>query len=446
MNKRIISVLLFALLITTTASTAFATSVDPNQPASVTITDYASSDNNENTGSGTGTNNGSTIRQYIQEVQEENGERPMPTDIQVVNEGGVALIIKTYEVSSGYVPESLVEPEFEQNGYMYAKRDILKVQEKYTTDTKLASSMVTVRHENKDGVVARFQPLLDYNESGYSGQLELDVDAIITEAAGSESYTYPISETREYTGFARNDPYGIPKSVVKNGITLQLVNVEWKSMGAGSVDGLPVTSLFTAVATYSGSGVGTSVTGYLSTGIYKGEVTKKTLDSVIYAIVYEGTPIPLPPIPPNYWPFIILAAVVLALGAVIVFWIYRKNIKIYALNDGKYFLIKRARIGYDNPTVDLSNLEYAAPSNDFDIVIDRFAAKRLHGRDIKIVRAGMEPIEHHVESSGNEYEFKVTYIPVEPPMEEIDFNDFEERYTQEENSPEQEAAVGVGEV
>lgn len=356
------------------------------------------------------------VMQYIQEISSQptsGAEQLMPMDIKVINENGVALIIKTFEVTPDYNLELLVEDDFEQGGYAYTKRDILRAKENYVTDTKLASKMVTVEHDNKEGIIARFQPLLDYRENGYEGQLELDMNAIVTEAAGSQSYAYTISDTREYSGFYRNDTYGIPKTVEKNGVTLTLDNVEWSGMGATPVAGNAAAPLYTAIAHYTGSATGTRTSAYTSTAVYKGEVTKKTLESVVFAIVYEGTIIPLPPIPPNYIPLIVGATAVILLAVFAILWVFRRNARVYAYNDGKYFLIKKVRIEYGNPLVDLSNMEYATPHNQFYIVIDRFAARRLNGRIIKITRKGLQTIEHYVDNNGshNEYEIQVTYSP-----------------------------------
>lgn len=406
MTKRLVCVMAAVVLTAAMGATAFA----EDSPTVVT----------DNTG------DNDAIRQYIGETGSTTAA-PMPKDIQNVNENGTALIIKTFEVSPDYLSDQLVEADFDQNGYRYAKREILKVEETYSTETRLASKIVMVEHEKKEGVLAKFEPLLDYDEDGFQGQLELDVSAIVTEAAGSESYTYDIFETREYPGFARNDTYGVPKSIDKNGVTLALSDIEWISMGNASVDGLAVYPTYTAVAKYGGKAIGYRTNGYTSTGIYKGEVVKKTPHHIIYAIVYEGTKIPLPPIPPNYVPLIFAVLVCMAGIVVAILWIYRKNTKIYALNEGKYYLAQKARLEYSNPVLDLSNVEYLSTSNDYYIVIDRFAAKRLNGRDIKVVRVGLEPLTHHLESNRNEYEFRVTYESVSPtPNDELfDFSEAE---------------------
>lgn len=372
------------------------------------------------------TTDNDTMQQYIGET-DNTATKPMPKNIQSVNENGIALIIKTFEVPPDYLSDQLVEADFEQNGYQYTKREILKVEETYSTETKLASKMVTVAHEKREGIIAKFEPLLDYDENGFQGQLELDASAIVTEAAGSESYTYDISETREYPGFNRNDTYGVPKSIEKNGVTLALADVEWISMGSTSVDGLAVSPTFTAVAKYGGTAIGYRTSSYTSTGIYKGEVIKKIPQHIIYTIVYEGTKIPLPPIPPNYMPLIFVVLVSMMGIVMAILWIYRKNTKIYALNDGKYYLAQKARLEYSNPVLDLSNVEYLGASNDYYIVIDRFAAKRLNGRDIKIIRAGLDPLTHYLESNHNEYEFRVTYESVDHSLKDdlLDFSDVE---------------------
>lgn len=110
------------------------------------------------------------------------------------------------------------------------------ISEDNQVETKLASQTVTVTHQEKDGAAARLVPLMEYDQDGYKGQLALQADSIYTEAAEKSSYSYPVTDTKEYTGMERNDPYGIPKTAVKNGVTLELADIDWTPMGEGSYE------------------------------------------------------------------------------------------------------------------------------------------------------------------------------------------------------------------
>lgn len=59
--------------------------------------------------------------------------------------------------------------------------------------------------------MSKLQPMIDYEQDGYSGQLLLQSDSITTVEAGHESYSYTVSDTREYPNLDRNDMAYIPK-------------------------------------------------------------------------------------------------------------------------------------------------------------------------------------------------------------------------------------------
>ena len=312
-------------------------------------------------------------------------------------------------------PEQLTESDIEKGGYRYQKSYLMLVSENTDVDTKLASQTVTVVHSEKDGASARLQPLMEYNQDGYKGQLALQADSIYTEATQKNSYAYTVTDTKEFSGLERNDPYGIPKTTVKNGVTLELADIDWTSMGEGN---------YYATASYQGTAYGANVTEYTSTATYLGEVTKETIGSVTYAVVYEGSMIPLPA--PVYWPYFLAGGLLIAAAiAGAVLWHNRRNAKIYALIDGEYRVVQRIRINYIDPIIDLTAPSLGPVSREYLILIDRFAAKRLNNQFLRVLCADGTVKEHRLVNNGYGCKFKVGSVQA------IDPND-----TEEENSDE----------
>lgn len=327
-------------------------------------------------------------------------------DVRLASENGQNLLIKTWEVPAGYDPEQLTEADMEKGGYRYKKSYTMLVSESSEVDTKLASQTVTITHKEKDGAAAHLAPLMEYNQDGYKGQLALQSDSIYTEATKKNSYAYPVTDTKEYTGLERNDPYGIPKTAVKNGITLELADIDWTALGEGN---------YRAVASYTGTAYGSDVAEYTSTATYLGEVTKETAGSATYAVVYEGSPIPLPA--PVYWPYA-LAAVLVAGGVIvsIVLWRNRRNAKIYALVDGEYRVVQKIRISYIDPIIDLTAPSLGPASREYLILIDRSAAKHLNNQFLRVICADGTVKEHRLVNNGYGCKLKVGSIqPVSTP-------------------------------
>lgn len=321
-------------------------------------------------------------------------------DVRLVNENGQNLLIKTWEVPAGYDPEQLTETGLEKGGYRYQKSYLVLISENTQVDTKLASQTITITHQEKEEAAARLSPLMEYDQDGYRGQLTLQSDSIYTEATQEDSYAYTVTDIREYSGLERNDPYSIPKTALKNGVPLELTDIEWTAMGEGN---------YRAAASYSGTTYGSRATEYTTTATYLGEVTKETLDSVTYAVVYEGTPIPLPA--PVYWPYFLAGVLFIAASlAAILLWRNRRNAKIYALVDGEYRVVQRIRINYIDPIIDLTAPSLGPASREYLILIDRFAAKRLNNQFLRVICADGTVKEHRLVSNGYVCKFKVGSI------------------------------------
>jgi len=308
-------------------------------------------------------------------LTENTGDDPTLKDVRAVEQGGQTLLVKTWDVPPGYDSEQLVEPDFEKGGLHYKRAYVLLVSENYDSQKKLASETVTVPHDNKDDAMVKLQPIIEYNQGGFTGQLTLNTDAIVTEAAGQSSYSYAVTDVREYPGLERNDPYNIPKTVEKNGVQLQLVDLSWKQFGESS---------YTATVSYRGTASGTAVSGYVSTATYMGEVSKSALNSVTYAVVYEGSLIPPPPF--DFSPYLLTGGgALLALIVAAVLLSRRDNTKVYAMIGREYQLVHKQKLTSLAPIVDLSPREVSGQSDEFMIVLDRLAARKLRGHSIKII-------------------------------------------------------------
>ena len=391
--KQFISILLTVVILCTAGVTAFAEEPieEPPIPSVIVLSENSASSAAEN--------------------------EAVLRDVQLVNENGQNLLVKTWEVPAGYDPEQLTETDIEKGGYRYKKSYLILISENTERDTKLASQTITVTHQGEDEAAARLLPLIEYNQDGYKGQLTLQTDSIYTEATQKSNYSYTLTDTKEFYGLERNDPYGIPKTTVKNGVTLNLVDIEWTGMGEGN---------YQAIASYSGSAYGTNVSEYTSTATYLGEVTKEVLDSVTYAVVYEGSLIPLPA--PVYWPYFLAAALLLGgIVAAALLWHNRRNAKIYALVDGEYRVVQKIRINYIDPIIDLTAPSLGPVSREYLILIDRFAAKRLNNQFLRVICADGTVKEHRLVNNGYGCKFKVGSIKNEdfnrPDKEETDYEE-----------------------
>ena len=214
-----------------------------------------------------------------------------PIAIETAEDAGVRLLVKTFLVPEGTDPQALVEESLTRRGVAYQVSDILLRELEGDAQTKPVTKTVTTPAETDDTeeLLTLLSPTLEYGEDGYAGTLSLDPSSISAKAADTTSYSYTLKDTREYTGLDRNDPYYIPKSAEKNGVTLTLADVQWTPM-ASAGDNSEVPSLYRATAVYTGTAWGSKADGYLVTASYTGEATKAAEGQKMVSIVYEEVP------------------------------------------------------------------------------------------------------------------------------------------------------------
>lgn len=217
----------------------------------------------------------------------------VPTETIVQNLNGSQQVVKTYTIAPGDDPQELIEEPFELEGYLYTFADIVKV-ENHVEESKQHTETVTVETSKKDlsVILEQLAPTLEYDDGLYSGTLSLDHTSLHTEAAGYASRSSTLSETKTIGPLDRNDMSYVPATTVKNGVTLNLANVDWQVIGTDLVGDVLSPSSYQAVATYTGKSYYSAATGYITTAEYVGEVTRDGVESVTYELTYLGTEAP----------------------------------------------------------------------------------------------------------------------------------------------------------
>lgn len=245
-----------------------------------------------------------------------------PAQVQTAEDHGVQLLVKTFLVPADTDPQTLIEKNLTRRGVSYEVSDILFRELLGETEKKTVSQTVTMDSETDktEDILSLMKPAMDYREDGFSGTLALDRDSIQAKEAGTSNYSYQLKETKEFTGLDRNDPYYIPKTTEKNGITLSLADVEWTPMASGA-ENSEVPSLFSATALYTGTAWGSKAEGYTVTASYTGEVSRATLGNVVYSIVYEAVQPESGAFPWGAVGLAVLGVILVAAGGFGIFWV-----------------------------------------------------------------------------------------------------------------------------
>ena len=208
----------------------------------------------------------------------DKGKEYFPFEISHERDEKAPVIIKSYLVSADCNPERLVEEDFRENGFEYSKVDILVEKPRAKREEKLISVPVKFATDDnkKETLKGTLEPVIDYCEDGFKGQLKLDYDSIVSVADKENSFSYPIMKTIEYNNLDSKD-YAYIK---KQADGLKLKDVDWELQNGSE--------LYTAYANYEGVGYGKRVAEYKNTAFYIGTVAKEIEGEKVCSVVYKG--------------------------------------------------------------------------------------------------------------------------------------------------------------
>ena len=213
-----------------------------------------------------------------------------PAEVRTSEENGMIRLERIYYLSTRDDPTAIPTEDFNREGRHYTLLDVLK-NDLSETDTKDYIETVTLESATKDmgEIIKALEPEREIvTEDGYTGVLKPDYANITVEAAGYRTNSWTVSATRTYPSLSDADISLIPKTIEDSGRTLTLADVQWQEANTDYVDGEALAVHYTAVASYTGTASGRSVTGYTVTVDYMGEVTKTSVDTVVYTAIFSA--------------------------------------------------------------------------------------------------------------------------------------------------------------
>ena len=181
---------------------------------------------------------------------------------------------------------------FTENETEYAFVE-LKVQDNAQEEVKEHTETVSVHTDTNDTqtVISKFKPTIEVStEDGYAGTLEFDYTALKVISAGTGTQSYTITENRSYPNLQSADTSLVPKTITKDGASLNLTNISWRSSASDNIDGQELAVRYTANAEYAGTGTKNYSKGYTATAMYRGEVKKVVNDTITYTAVFHEIP------------------------------------------------------------------------------------------------------------------------------------------------------------
>ena len=213
-----------------------------------------------------------------------------PAEVRARQENGTYYLEKVYYLSTNDNPSMIPREPFDREGRHYTLLDILK-NDLSETSTKEYIEVITIESESKEleKIIPLLEPKLEVTtEDGYTGILKPDYTTISVEAAGYGNSSWTASASRTYPNLSDADVSLLPKTVEDCGRTLTLANVDWQEGKTDYVDGEPVAVTYTAIASYTTTVYARYATGYTVTVDYIGDITKTSVDTIVYTAVFAA--------------------------------------------------------------------------------------------------------------------------------------------------------------
>lgn len=217
---------------------------------------------------------------------------------------GKQTLVKVYEVAPSVDPNSLIEADFEQNGFIYHMTSIVKDAIMVEDEVEVTQECeVTVSVSNEDQAKAKafdnMPPYIEYDQDGYKGKLYPVPNSLEGRMTGQTPHSERKTITKTYS-FDYNDDSLVPKT--SGSYTLS--SIKWSDGSYLSDTSIP--SSYTATATYSKTSNYTTVDGWSFTMSYTGNVEYASEDTIRYTLTYIGTipepaPEPEPEPEPTFW-------------------------------------------------------------------------------------------------------------------------------------------------
>ena len=261
-----------------------------------------------------------------------------------------------------------------------------------TTKDITTTKTITSKTNNELSIINQLGQTLEYNEDGFIGTYDLNINTLKIKSNYNGYYEKLIEETKEYNNLSRNDLDFINKEIQKDGITLNLLNTTWETETTKKVGDTEIPDTYKAICYYAGKIKVDYPLTYTVTGEYFGNAEKVEINPVRYTIVYKEKQAEIPQEKNNIVPIVAGVSGGTTIIALVIL-LFRKNIKIYNLQDGKWVLVGKAFINYKKPKLKLDKFKHLEVTSKYKIELSKDLVNKISGKFIEISKKNIK-IKH----------------------------------------------------
>lgn len=301
------------------------------------------------------------------------------TNEEIYTKDNIEYIKRTYSVSQEKEQDFLLnlEKEFKIERKTYQLDNSTKTGGDITETIDISTTKTIKSDSNKlSDILGQLPEEIEYNENDFVGVYKLDVNSINIESQYNGYKECLIEKTKVYNDLDTNDLNNIPKQVMKDGMTLDLITTNWEVTETRQIQENSIPSKYKATCYYANKRRVNNPLTYIITAEYNGTADKIIENDYTYEITYKHTATDK-----NYIPTIILLSGATLIVVVIII-ARKKNITIYNLQNKEWKEIGKQSIS--KPIIKLDKYNYKTKSNRYKIVIDEKFIDKHNGKMLEI--------------------------------------------------------------
>lgn len=309
------------------------------------------------------------------------------TNVENYKEDGTEYIKKTYSVSAEDEEKFLAEidTKFKVNNVEYEIMNKVKTGGDYKEEINISTTKNIEINSNKlDDILKLLPSEIEYSENGYVGKYQLDMSTIQVENHFNGYKDVLVEDTKIYDDLDKNDLDNIPKQIIKNGKTLDLITTNWQVVESIEIGENQVPSKYKAICNYATIQTIQNPLTYSVTAQYEGTAEKTIKENYIYEITYKPIINEDEPQEENTEQKDYTAVGAIGTTAIILVLLFskKKNVTIYNYQDKDWKEL--GKIALRNQTINLDRYYYKAKTNRYRIVLDNKIVDKLDGKILKI--------------------------------------------------------------
>lgn len=264
---------------------------------------------------------------------------------------------------------------------------------------------ITSKTNNLESIINQLGSIIHYEKDGYIGEYILNTQNIQIKTNYNGFREDLIEETINYTDLEKNDLDFIPKQTVKNGLTLDLLKVEWEVQTTKMIGESKVADIYTAKCYYAGKQRIDYPNTYSITAEYTGTATKEIESPYTYTVKYnkveEKAPDSITEDNQEKQNNLLPVAGSTTGIILVVLFLFTGNVTVYNYRDGKYIKVGKTRINRNN-TINLTRYSLFETTNKYKLEFSKKLTNKLQGKMITITK-GKNKIKMLVNTNDKKY-------------------------------------------